>query len=135
MEVKLIAMTDAVMPKMENELMGDFCTAEYVCDHAARACTSADLKPLITEDDTYLFWEDNDKKALKAALKSGHESVLEHAVYTFEIKGVSRALTHQLVRHRMASYAQQSQRYVNKVAFEYITPESIRDNPNALEQY
>ena len=135
MEVKLIAMTDVVMPKKDDGLYGEKFAAEDVCDHAARACTSADLKPLITEDDTYLFWEDDDKKALKAALKSGHESILEHAVYTFEIKGVSRALTHQLVRHRVASYAQQSQRYVSMEEFEYVTPESIRDNPNSLEQY
>lgn len=135
MEVKLIAMTDVVMPKKDDGLYGEKFAAEYVCDHAARTCTSADLKPLITEDDTYLFWEDDGKKALKAALRSGHESILEHAVYTFEIKGVSRALSHQLVRHRVASYAQQSQRYVNMEGFEYITPESIRDNPNSLEQY
>jgi thymidylate synthase (FAD) len=45
-------------------------------------------------------------------MKSGHFSALEHASYTFAIDGVSRALTHQLVRHRLASYNQQSQRYV-----------------------
>ena len=138
MEVELIAMTDVVMPDMgykDNGLYGEKFAAEYVCDHAARACTSVDLKPLITEDDTYLFWEDDDKKALKAALKSGHESIIENAVYTFEIKGVSRALLAQLSRHRLISLAVQSQRYVNKVAFEYVTPESIRDNPNSLEQY
>ena len=135
MAVTLIAMTDVVMPKKDDGLYGEKFAAEYVCDHAARACTSADLKPLITEDDTYLFWEDDDKKALKAALKSGHESIIENAVYTFEIKGVSRALLAQLSRHRLISLAVQSQRYVNKVAFEYVTPESIRDNPNALEQY
>ena len=43
---------------------------------------------------------------------SGHFSTLEHASYTFSIEGVSRALTHQLVRHRLASFNQQSQRYV-----------------------
>ena len=128
MEVKLIAMSDVVMPDMgykDNGLYGEKFAAEYVCDHAARACTSADLKPLITEDDTYLFWEDDDKKALKAALKSGHESILEHVAYTFEIKGVSRTLTHQLVRHRIASYSQQSQRYVDMSEAAYIIPESI----------
>lgn len=56
----------------------------------------------------------------------GHESPLEHAVFTFAVEGVSRALTHQLVRHRMASYSQQSQRYVNlDKTFEYITPPAI----------
>ncbi|KAF0208938.1 MAG: thymidylate [Actinobacteria bacterium] len=51
-------------------------------------------------------------KVLKIIITSGHLSALEHASYTFAIDGVSRALTHQLVRHRLASYNQQSQRYV-----------------------
>lgn len=58
----------------------------------------------------------------------GHESPLEHAVFTFAIEGVSRALTHQLVRHRLASYSQQSQRYVDLTnTFEYITPPTIKE--------
>ncbi len=52
------------------------------------------------------------RKVLKTIITSGHTSALEHASYTFAIDGVSRALTHQLVRHRLASYNQQSQRYV-----------------------
>ena len=125
MEVKLIAMTDAVMPKKENELVGEFCTAEHVCDHAARTCTSAELEPMLEYEDTYLSWGHDDLRALEASLRSGHESIIEHAVYSFEVKGVSRALTHQLVRHRMASYAQQSQRYVDMSEAAYIIPESI----------
>ncbi len=50
---------------------------------------------------------------IRRTLASGHHSVLEHATFSFSIEGVSRALTHQLVRHRIASYAQQSQRYVD----------------------
>jgi thymidylate synthase (FAD) len=53
------------------------------------------------------------RKVLKIIITSGHNSALEHAGYTFAIDGVSRALTHQLVRHRLASYNQQSQRYVS----------------------
>jgi len=52
------------------------------------------------------------RKVLRTIMTSGHHSALEHASYTFAIDGVSRALTHQLVRHRLASYNQQSQRYV-----------------------
>jgi len=52
------------------------------------------------------------RRVLRTVLKSGHLSTLEHASYTFAIDGVSRAMTHQLVRHRLASYNQQSQRYV-----------------------
>jgi thymidylate synthase (FAD) len=51
-------------------------------------------------------------RVLKTVIASGHTSTLEHASYTFAIDGVSRAMTHQLVRHRLASYNQQSQRYV-----------------------
>lgn len=55
----------------------------------------------------------------------GHTSPFEHASFTFAIEGVSRSLTHQLVRHRMASYSQQSQRYVDESRFEHIVPPSI----------
>lgn len=59
----------------------------------------------------------------------GHESPIEHATFTFAIEGISRACTHQLVRHRIASYSQQSQRYVNLVdRFEYIIPQAYREN-------
>jgi len=51
-------------------------------------------------------------RVLRTVISSGHTSTLEHASYTFAIDGVSRAMTHQLVRHRLASYNQQSQRYV-----------------------
>jgi thymidylate synthase (FAD) len=60
-------------------------------------------------------------------LKSGHESCLEHASVTFRVGGVSRALTHQLVRHRLASYSQRSQRYVKEDFQQYVTPPSIKN--------
>jgi thymidylate synthase (FAD) len=56
--------------------------------------------------------DDAVRKVLKTIITSGHTSALEHASYTFAIDGVSRAMPHQLVRHRLASYNQQSQRYV-----------------------
>ncbi len=59
---------------------------------------------------------------VKKVIASGHDSPLEHVTFTFAIEGVSRALTHQLVRHRVASYSQQSQRYVKESDFEYIIP-------------
>ncbi len=64
------------------------------------------------------------KNILRYVIKLGHESVIEHAYFTFAISGVSRALTHQLVRHRIASYSQQSQRYVES-EMDYVTPPSI----------
>ena len=126
MEVKLIAMTDAMW---EGKPAGSLASPEQICNHAARICTSRDAGAMVgtwyIEDEPVPVWNDLDMKPLKAAIASGHESVLENAVYTFEIRGVSRALTHQLVRHRMASYAQQSQRYVDMSEAAYIIPESV----------
>ena len=68
-------------------------------------------------------------------LESGHTSPIEHVSLTFAISGVSRALTHQLVRHRIASYSQQSQRYVDGKDFNYIVPPSIAKNPAALARF
>ncbi len=66
----------------------------------------------------------------------GHFSVLEHASFTFGIEGISRACSHQLVRHRLASYSQQSQRYVSqKERFEAVTPPSIACRPELRERY
>ena len=65
----------------------------------------------------------------------GHGSVLEHTSFTFGIEGVSRSLTHQLVRHRIASYSQQSQRYVKETQFEYVMPQDIKNNPILEQSY
>ena len=62
---------------------------------------------------------------VKKIMESGHQSPLEHVKFTFAIEGVSRALTHQLVRYRIASYSQQSQRYVKEANFDYVIPPSI----------
>ena len=73
----------------------------------------------------------SEKEFIRMLIKSGHLSVLEHAYATFRIKGGSRAFTHQLVRHRLCSYTQQSQRYVDESRFNYIEPESIKKNKEA----
>ena len=62
---------------------------------------------------------------VRKLVSMGHLSTLEHVTFTFAIEGVSRVLTHQLVRHRIASYSQQSQRYVKEHDFETIVPASI----------
>ncbi len=74
------------------------------------------------------------RRVLRTILKSGHHSTLEHASYTFAIDGVSRALTHQLVRHRLASFNQQSQRYVRFDApSEVVVPDSVANDHELLE--
>jgi len=76
------------------------------------------------------------RRVLKTIITSGHLSTLEHASYTFAIDGVSRAMTHQLVRHRLASYNQQSQRYVTYADDpDFIVPPSVAADPAALEVF
>ncbi len=74
-------------------------------------------------------------RIMRHCYRSGHHSVLEFADFTFRISGVSRVLTHQLVRHRMASYAQRSQRYCVEDGFAYVTPPKVSSKPEALELY
>ncbi len=70
-----------------------------------------------------------------SVLESGHVSPAEHVSFTFALSGVSRALTHQLVRHRIASYSQQSQRYVDASAMNYVMPPAIAALPEARERF
>jgi thymidylate synthase (FAD) len=79
--------------------------------------------------------EENIQKFLNMLLSIGHESPIEHISFTFAVEGVSRALTHQLVRHRIASYSQQSQRYVKLEQFQYVVPPSIEAIPEAKELF
>ena len=75
-------------------------------------------------------------KLIDKIMKIGHYSVLEHASFTFGIEGISRAASHQLVRHRVASYSQQSQRYVRASrAFDYVLPESIKADGELGKQF
>lgn len=76
------------------------------------------------------------RKVLRTIMNSGHLSTLEHAAYTFAIDGVSRAMTHQLVRHRLASYNQQSQRYVAYTDEPvFVVPPSLEADPSSREAF
>jgi thymidylate synthase (FAD) len=72
---------------------------------------------------------------LEQVLSMGHTSVIEHTCFTFAISDVSRSLTHQLVRHRIASYAQQSQRYVDMKEPNYVTPPKIAKDKEMKKAY
>lgn len=74
-------------------------------------------------------------KLVRKLVSMGHLSTLEHVTFTFAIEGVSRVLTHQLVRHRIASYSQQSQRYVKEQEFETIIPASIAAKLEAKQKF
>ena len=76
------------------------------------------------------------KRLIGIVTKSGHTSTIEHASFTFAIEGISRACTHQLVRHRIASYSHQSQRYVEaEKDLPYIVPPKVKKDPEALKVY
>lgn len=77
--------------------------------------------------------EDKVSRFLDLLMDLGHESPIEHVNFTFGVEGVSRTLSHQLVRHRIASYSQQSQRYVRLSQFEYIVPPAIENNQAAKD--
>ena len=103
--------------------------ADRVCAAAARSCYSENPSGTLVET------MKNPAKMLSAVVAMGHHSVIEHAVFTFSIEGVSRSLTHQLVRHRIASYSQQSQRYVSINEPTYVIPDTIKENPEACKLY
>ena len=90
---------------------------EQLCGAAAAVCTDSD----------------NYERSLLHALESGHTSVLEHAVFTFKVEGLSRTALAQLTRHRLASVDVQSQRYVKLDNPELVIPESIRNSKYAAE--
>lgn len=79
--------------------------------------------------------EEQSKHLIELALKLGHFSVFEHITFTFAIEGISRACSHQFVRHRLFSFTQQSQRYVKEEGFEFIIPESISNRKKVLEKF
>ena len=98
---------------------------------AAKLCYSPsgieDIRDGLTEEKTASF--------INMLADLGHASPTEHASFTFGIEGISRACSHQLVRHRIASYSQQSQRYVDGTKFDFVTPPEIMKNEKALKAY
>lgn len=100
---------------------------------ACRTCYSADTPINIydTADD-----EETMLKLISRVISSGHYSTIEHIQISFAISNVSRACTHQLVRHRHMSFSQKSQRYVKeKGQFDYIIPPTIEKNPELKEKF
>ena len=99
---------------------------------AARNCYSPRDIEAIDEN-----WTPEEIKKMVARVRdAGHLSTFEHTMFTFGVSGVSRSLTHQLVRHRHMSFEQKSQRYIKiKGQFEYITPPSIAARPEVKAKY
>lgn len=106
---------------MKVQLLTSTHKPENIIALAANTCYSA-----VDISNMYIGSEIKDPKPLIEKLKSmGHWSPFEHASFTFGIEGISRSCSHQLVRHRLASYSQKSQRYVKEVAPRWIAPEGI----------
>ncbi len=105
---------------------------EKVIAGAAKLCYSPkDIQGTMEQSD-----QKKNQEFVKMLVNMGHESPLEHISFTFGIEGVSRSLTHQLVRHRIgASYSQKSQRYVEEKGFKYIIPPAVEENSRALSLY
>lgn len=116
---------------MKVELLAHTPEPEKVIATAAKLCySSSDISTL--QDN---LTEDNVTKFIDMLMSLGHESPVEHVSFTFGIEGISRATSHQLVRHRIASYSQKSQRYVSENQFEYITPTAIKNVTSTKNKY
>jgi thymidylate synthase (FAD) len=110
------------MTDLSVKVLGHTPDPERAVAAAARLCYSprsvSELRSSLGDDEVATL--------LDKLLEMGHFSALEHAVFTFGIEGISRACSHQLVRHRVASYSQQSQRYVTLGEVNAIVPPSVK---------
>ena len=108
---------------MNIELLSHTPNPELLIANAASTCYNSkpkDLEPA--------------RKMIRALIKAGHEAMIEHASASFRLSGVSRTLTHELVRHRLLSYAQRSQRFVKENEPSYVVPDVLIDNNSANEK-
>jgi thymidylate synthase (FAD) len=112
-DVKLIAIT---------RFLGGNGTPEELIEHAGRACYRSEPRG-------------NAGDFIRRRVQEGHESIIEHASATFDISGISRACSHQLVRHRIASYSQESQRYVDMADPEFVVPPAVAKDPAAAAAF
>ena len=110
---------------MQVKILDITTDALYNISMAARTCYNSREKDNINKRAEFI----------KGLIKSGHETPLEFASVVFDISGVSRVLTHQLVRHRIASYCQESQRYVNQLYNPWVCPETISSNWEAYSEF
>ena len=116
---------------MKVKLISHTPDPERMVAMSARLCYS----PIGAEELVENMSESQVEKLVGKIVEMEHLSTLEHVSFTFAIEGVSRVLTHQLVRHRIASYSQQSQRYVSEHDFEYIMPPAVASNKAAKEKF
>ena len=114
---------------MKVKLLAHTPEPEKVISMAAKLCYS----PVCVDEIAENLTEESINRFLNMLVSMGHESPIEHVTFTFGIEGISRSCSHQIVRHRIASFSQQSQRYVKLDQFEYIIPPEIEKNEKAKE--
>jgi len=121
-EVRLLAITGLVDKMLLESEIVNYPDCEDLIEYSGRLCWDT-TKKLGTNPNRIQEW-----------IKMGHESVIEHASATFYIKA-SRVLTHELVRHRLASYSQRSQRYVKESEPRYIIPPELESTANKKNRH
>ncbi|MEG0641119.1 MAG: FAD-dependent thymidylate synthase [Clostridium sp.] len=119
------------MTNLKVKLIAHTENPEKIIAAAAKLCYSNSSVEDILDELT----DDKTQKFIGMLMSLSHESPIEHVSFTFAVEGVSRSLTHQLVRHRIASYSQQSQRYVKLNQFEYVIPPEIQNIKEAKDIY
>ena len=107
---------------MKVELLVITPDAEALIEYTGRVCWRTELSPVA----------DGRTAFIKALIHKGHLSVVEHPSATFEISGISRSCSHQLVRHRLSSFSQESMRYVDMTNQKVITPPAVLADQDAL---
>lgn len=116
---------------MKVKLLSYTPNPEKVISMAAKLCYS----PVGVDEIEQNLTDENVEKFLNMLINIGHESPLEHVAFTFAVEGISRSCSHQIVRHRIASFSQQSQRYVKLDQFEYIIPPQINKVEEARDVF
>jgi thymidylate synthase (FAD) len=117
--------------KMKVFLLSYTKDAERLCAAAGHSCYSDKPASEMIDD----FDQSRASKMISKVVAMGHHSVIEHASFTFSLEGVSRSLTHQLVRHRIASFSQQSQRYVSLNEPTYVIPPKVAEDPELKREF
>ena len=108
---------------MEIKLIAHTPDPELVIANCATTCYDSNPKDI-----------EASRKMIRSLAKAGHEAMIEHAHATFKLSGVSRTLTHELVRHRLFSFAQRSQRFVKENEPNFVTPDVLIDDNSANEK-
>jgi thymidylate synthase (FAD) len=117
---------------MKVEIIAHTPEPEKIVAAAARLCYSPKGATELLEN----FTPEQIEKFVKKLVSLGHESPMEHVSFTFAIEGISRACSHQLVRHRIGvSFSQKSQRYVKENQFDYVCPPKIQNKPHTLAEF